>query len=70
MGNQIGADKLTPTTLAAAMGRFEGPAPLSPPALKWGAIPPLPAIGSTATRVYTYEGNGKFVDATNGKWLR
>jgi branched-chain amino acid transport system substrate-binding protein len=69
MGNQIGADKLDPDTLAKAMQQFQGPAPLSPPALKWGAIPPLPAIGSTATRVYTYEGGNTFSDATDGKWI-
>jgi len=69
MGNEIGADQLTPETLSQALEGFQGPAPLSPPNLTWGAIPPLPAIGSTATRVYTYEGEGRFVDATDGEWI-
>jgi hypothetical protein len=69
LGNTVGADKLNPQSLSAALQGFHGPTPMAPPTLKWGAIPPLPAIGSTAYRAYTYKGNGKFEDATKGEWI-
>lgn len=67
--NQLGAAKLTPATMAAKLKRFHGPAMFGPPDLKWGSVPGLPALGTTAVRLYTYQGNGKWIDATNGKWV-
>jgi hypothetical protein len=40
-----------------------------PPNLKWGSVQGLPALGTTAVRLYTYLGNGKWTDATGGKWV-
>lgn len=69
MGNEVGADKLSPQTLSAALQKFRGPAPMSPPKLQWGVIPGLPAVGAPTYRVYKYEGSGKFTDATHGAWI-
>jgi branched-chain amino acid transport system substrate-binding protein len=69
MGNQVGAGKLNPQTLSAALQSFQGPTPMAPPTLHWGSVPGLSAIGSTAYRAYSYKGSGKFGDATNGAWI-
>jgi branched-chain amino acid transport system substrate-binding protein len=67
--NQIGASKLSPATFAAKMKSYKGPSMFGPPNLKYGSVPGLPALGTTAVRLYTYRGNGKWIDATGGKWL-
>lgn len=69
--NQIGKGaNFTPAELVSAIKRFPGPAMFGPPGLHYGFDPSLPAIGALAVRVYTYEGGGKWVDATGGQWLR
>jgi branched-chain amino acid transport system substrate-binding protein len=65
----IGAAKLTPATFKAAILKFRGPSMFGPPNLKWGSVQGLPALGTTAVRLYTYLGNGKWKDATGGKWV-
>jgi branched-chain amino acid transport system substrate-binding protein len=67
--NEIGADTITPAAIAAKAKAFTGPTPMLPPNLKFGSVPGLPALGSIQTRLYTYEGGGKFKDATGGKWI-
>lgn len=70
MANRVGQTKLSAQTLAAALKRFRGPTPMAPPTLRWGAIPGLPAIGTTSYRAYAYQGSGKFTDPTKGAWIR
>lgn len=67
--NQVGADRLTPDSFAAAVKAYSGPAPMLPPSLSYGSIPGLPALGTLATRAYTYGGSGNWKDATEGKWI-
>jgi branched-chain amino acid transport system substrate-binding protein len=67
--NQIGAAKLSPATFKAKMLTYQGPSMFGPPNLKWASVPGLPALGTTAVRLYTYLGNGNWEDATGGKWV-
>jgi branched-chain amino acid transport system substrate-binding protein len=67
--NQIGFAKLSPASFAAKMKRYRGPSMFGPPNLKFGSVQGLPALGTTAVRLYTYLGNGKWADATGGKWV-
>ena len=39
------------------------------PKVKFGMVPGLPALGTVATRLYTYQGSGKWIDAAGGKWV-
>jgi branched-chain amino acid transport system substrate-binding protein len=67
--NQIGFARLTPATFRAKMLRYKGPSMFGPPDLKWGSVQGLPALGTTAVRLYTYLGDRKWKDATGGKWV-
>lgn len=68
--NQIGKGaNFTSAEFQSAIKSFTGPAMFGPPDLHFGSIPGLPALGVVAARAYTYMGNGKWVDATGGKWV-
>lgn len=67
--NQVGYSKFTSASFEAALKGFKGPSMFGPPNLKWGSIPGLPALGSTAVRLYSYQGSNKWADATGGKWV-
>jgi branched-chain amino acid transport system substrate-binding protein len=68
--NKIGKGaNFTSANFEAAAKKFTGPGMFGPPDLHWGSVPGLPALGVAAARVYTYEGNGKWVDDTHGKWV-
>ena len=67
--NQIGAAKLSPISFRTWIRKFQGPSMFGPPNLKWGSVQGLPALGTTAVRLYTYLGSGKWTDATGGKWV-
>jgi branched-chain amino acid transport system substrate-binding protein len=67
--NKIGFAKFTSASFAARMKTYTGPSMFGPPNLKFGSVPGLPALGSTAVRLYTYLGNNKWEDATGGKWV-
>jgi branched-chain amino acid transport system substrate-binding protein len=68
--NQIGKGaNFTSADFESAVKAFHGPMMFGPPDLKWGSVPGLPALGIVAARAYTYEGAGKWVDATGGKWV-
>jgi hypothetical protein len=66
--NEIGAKKLTPKAASAKLAKFKGPAPLCPPNLKFGSIKGEPALGTIASRMYGYKGNGVWTDASHG-WI-
>jgi branched-chain amino acid transport system substrate-binding protein len=57
----------TPTSLESDLSAFKGPAPMLPPNLKFGGIPGTPALGTLASRMYTYMGNGQWKDASG--WI-
>jgi branched-chain amino acid transport system substrate-binding protein len=67
--NQIGFANFSSRSFAARMKTYTGPSMFGPPNLKFGSVPGLPTLGSTAVRLYTYLGNGKWADATGGKWV-
>ena len=67
--NQIGFAKLSSATFRAKMLAYKGPSMFGPPNLKWGTVQGLPALGTTAVRLYTYLGGGTWKDATGGKWV-
>jgi branched-chain amino acid transport system substrate-binding protein len=67
--NRIGYAKFSSASFAARMKTYKGPSMFGPPNLKFGSVPGLPALGSSAVRLYTYLGNGKWEDATDGKWV-
>lgn len=68
--NQIGkGSNFTSAQFESALKRFRGPSMFGPPALKWGSVPGLPALGTATARLYTYLGDGKWADATKGKWV-
>jgi len=70
LANQAGPDALTPAKLAAAAKAYRGPVPgLSTTLHPAGYIPQLPAMMTLGTRLYSYQGNGTFKDATDGKWV-
>lgn len=67
--NQVGADALTPEAISEAAGAYEGPLFLGQPDLKFG-VEQYPAVGGVGMRFYTYLGDGKWEDATDGKWVQ
>jgi branched-chain amino acid transport system substrate-binding protein len=67
--DKIGFPKFSSASFAARMKTYRGPSMFGPPNLKFGSVPGLPALGSTAVRLYTYLGKGKWEDATGGKWV-
>jgi branched-chain amino acid transport system substrate-binding protein len=69
MYNHSGGSTATATTLATTLKAYKGPTPMLAPTLKFGLIPTLPALGTVAVRLYTYQGNGKWKDASGGKWV-
>jgi branched-chain amino acid transport system substrate-binding protein len=66
--NEAGFKHLTTAAMSAKLKAFTGPAFLGDPVLKFGAQP-FPSVGSTRARFFTYLGNGKWKDATGGKWV-
>jgi branched-chain amino acid transport system substrate-binding protein len=70
LASLAGSDDLTPSKLAAAAKAYRGPVPaLSSTLHPAGYIPPLRAMMTLGTRLYTYQGDGVFKDATGGKWV-
>ncbi len=59
----------TRTSLGAGMAALTGPVFLGAPTLKFGVIPTLGTIGSTAARFYAYGGNGSWTDLTQDQWV-
>jgi hypothetical protein len=69
MITQAGGADAAPAKISSELKAFTGPAPMLAPTLKWGIIPPLPALGTVQSRLYTYQGGDKWKDATNGQWV-
>ena len=67
--NLGGGAAATSAKIAAVLRAWKGPTPMMPPNVKYGSVPGLPAIPSMQTRLYTYNGSGKWVDETGGKWV-
>jgi hypothetical protein len=67
--NLSGGATAKPAGLATKLRTWRGPTPMMPPTVRYGSVPGLPAIPSMQTRLYTYKGNGQWVDVTGGKWV-
>jgi branched-chain amino acid transport system substrate-binding protein len=67
--NGAGGPAATSTALATQLKSFTGPTPMFPPSVNYGVIPGLTTIPSLQTRLYTYDGGGKWTDVTSGKWV-
>jgi branched-chain amino acid transport system substrate-binding protein len=65
--NEIGADKLSPESIAAQAKAFKGPLAFGPPTLQCGKYPDAPAICNDQMKVFKYEGKGVFKPASG--WL-
>jgi branched-chain amino acid transport system substrate-binding protein len=66
--NKIGADNLSPATIAKQAKAFKGPLAMGAPTLDCGKNPAKPAICNDQTKFYKYEGKGKFTPASG--WVR
>ncbi|MGI5132390.1 ABC transporter substrate-binding protein [Pseudonocardia sp. CA-107938] len=58
---------ITPEAVSSALKAGTGPVFMATPTLKFGG--PLPAVGSTSFRFYTYEGEGNWKIAADGEWV-
>lgn len=65
--NAAGADA-TPDEITAQAKKYAGPVFLGPDEARWG-VPPFPSVLYLTSRVYKYEGDGKWTDFTEGKWV-
>ena len=66
MANQAGGANATSQTIGKALKMFKGPAPMGPP-LKVGGEPHMPAILTSASKVYSYQGSGQWKALTG--WI-
>jgi ABC-type branched-subunit amino acid transport system substrate-binding protein len=66
--NELGVDALTTDKISAKLGSMSGPTFLGDPTLAFGNQP-FPSVGSVRARFFTYMGESKWTDATDGKWL-
>jgi branched-chain amino acid transport system substrate-binding protein len=67
--NAAGGDAATAETIATGIKGWTTGSPMMPPTVKFGIVPPLPALGTVQTRLYTYLGNDSWKDAAGGKWV-
>ncbi len=66
--NELGPENLTTSALSAKMAAYKGGLFLGDPKLKFGS-PPFTSVGSITARFFTYEGNGKWKDDTEGEYV-
>lgn len=64
----IGADKVSPQTVTAALQQFTGPVVMGAPEVKCGKYADAPAVCNDRSKFYTYQGKGQFVPAAG--WLQ
>jgi branched-chain amino acid transport system substrate-binding protein len=66
--NGVGADKITPQAMTAALQAFKGPLVMGAPTVECGKYPAAPAVCNDQTKFYKY--NGKFQFQAVSDWLR
>lgn len=66
--NGIGADKVSASSMTAALRNFNGPLIMGAPSIDCGKYPAAPAVCNDQTKFYRYEGKGKFTAVSD--WLR
>jgi branched-chain amino acid transport system substrate-binding protein len=68
MFNSIGADKVSPGTVAPALQAFHGPVIMGAPEVTCAKYADAPAVCNDQSRFYQYQGKGRFQPLTG--WLR
>ena len=58
--NGIGADKITPASVAAGLKAYTAGVLLGTPKVAFGSVPGMPTLSGLADRFYTYLGNGQW----------
>jgi branched-chain amino acid transport system substrate-binding protein len=66
--NSIGADKITPDTMTAALKAFKGPLIMGAPTVQCGKYAEALAVCNDQTKFYKYLGKGQFQSVSD--WLR
>jgi branched-chain amino acid transport system substrate-binding protein len=64
----IGADKVSPQTVTAALQQFTGPVIMGAPEVKCGKYTDAPAVCNDRSKFYTYHGKGAFTPVAG--WLQ
>lgn len=65
--NTVGADRLTPDTVAQELAKFQGPIVMGAPTVACGRYSDAPAVCNDQDRFYKYQGQGRFVPVSG--WL-
>lgn len=65
--NAVGADRVTPDTVAQELATFQGPIVMGAPTVACGKYADAPAVCNDQDRFYRYEGQGRFVPVSG--WL-
>ncbi len=65
---ELGADNLSSAQISAALSKSTGPVFMASPTLKFGTASAT-AIGSFKALFYTFDGDGKWTNATGGVWI-
>ena len=68
MFNQVGADKVSPATVTAALKQFTGPVIMGAPQVTCGRYPDAPGVCNDRSKFYTYQGKGVFAPVAG--WLQ
>ncbi|MFP3964502.1 ABC transporter substrate-binding protein [Actinomadura fulvescens] len=63
-----GPDQLSVEKISKAAKAYTGPLLMGPPKLKFGMNPQMPTLGAQSAHYYRYDGNGKWVDVSQG-WI-
>jgi branched-chain amino acid transport system substrate-binding protein len=66
--NAIGADKISPETVAAELKKFTGPVIMGAAEVECGKYQDAPAVCNDQSRFYQYQGKGQFKPLTG--WIR
>jgi branched-chain amino acid transport system substrate-binding protein len=66
--NSVGADKISPDTMSAALKGFKGPLIMGAPTVQCGKYAEAPAVCNDQTKFYKYNGKGQFQSVS--EWLQ
>lgn len=68
--NHAGGVSATATQVASQLKNSPGPIPMMDPSVKYGSVPGLPGLPNLGVRLFTYQGAGKWLDASHGQWVQ
>ncbi len=66
--NRAGGAGVNPAKVSAVLKTDLTGEPMLDPAIRYGVIPGLPDLPNFGARLFTYKGNGQWVDETHGVW--